>query len=153
MNAVEKIVSYLAGLTLAAFTAIILIEVLFRYYLHIPLSWPNELSILLFQWMVFLGAPVALRRGLHFTIEVVVLMLPKLVQRVLAKLAVLVALGVGMSLTVLSYQMVASTWHTTYTSLPIPVAAAFIAAMISGALIVLFCLPMLMGRRSAAATP
>jgi TRAP-type C4-dicarboxylate transport system permease small subunit len=152
INGFEKAIGYLAGLTLAAFTIIILIEVVFRYWLHIPLSWPNELSILLFQWMVFFGAPVGLRRGIHFTVDVVVVLLPTSVQRVLSKFVVLIALAVGIALTVLSYRMAISTWNTTYTSLPIPVAVSFIGAMLSGGLIVLFCFPLLWQDSRAAAT-
>jgi len=153
MNSVEKIVSVSAGAALGAFTLIISIEVLCRYWLHIPLSWTNELSILLFQWMVFLGAPVALRRGLHFTIDVAVAMLPRLLQRALVKFSVLVALAVGVAFVILGFQTAISTWHTSYTSLPMPLAVSFISAIVSGLLIVLFCLPMLLTSPSDAAAP
>jgi TRAP-type C4-dicarboxylate transport system permease small subunit len=147
MNRVERYACFLAGLTLAAFTAIVLTEVVFRYWLRIPLSWPNELSILLFQWMVFLGTPVALRRGLHFTIDIVVLVLPESVQRVLRGFSLLVAIGVGVMLIVLSYRMALSTWNTTYTALPIPAALPYIGLLICGALIVVFSLPLLLQGR------
>lgn len=143
MNRIETILSYFAGLILGAFTSIILIEVLFRYALEIPLSWPNELSILLFQWMIFLGAPVALRRGLHFTVDAVAGALPNHFQRPLIVLAGLVAFVVGLALTILSYRMAVSTWDTTYTSLPMPVGIVFIGAAVCGALMALFSIPLM----------
>lgn len=143
MNRIETALSYLAGLVLGAFTLIILIEVLFRYALEIPLSWPNELSILLFQWMIFLGAPVALRRGLHFSVEMASGAFPNRFQRPLIVLAGLTAFVVGFALTILSYRMAVSTWDTTYTSLPVPVGVVFVGSAVCGALMAIFAIPLL----------
>jgi len=149
----EKLVSYLAGLTLAAFTAIILLEVICRYWLHIALSWPAEASILLFQWMVFLAAPVALRQGLHFTVDAVVVTLPKAIQGILARLSAVVALATGATLAFYSYRMIVRSWNTTYPTLPVSASAPFIGLAVSGLLIVLFSLQLLIEQGRKVGTP
>ncbi len=135
---IETIISYLAGAILAAFTAIILLEVLFRYWLHIALTWPSEASILLFQWMVFLAAPVALRQGLHFTVDVGVKALPRPAQKLLAVISAVIAFVVGILLALYSYRMARANFDTTYPTLPISAAAPNFGLMVSGALIALF---------------
>ena len=39
--------------------------VFFRYVLHTPLPWTDELANILFVWLAMLGAAIALRRGEH----------------------------------------------------------------------------------------
>jgi TRAP-type C4-dicarboxylate transport system permease small subunit len=149
----DKIVSHLAGLTLAAFTAVILLEVVCRYWLHIALSWPSEASILLFQWMVFLAAPVALRQGLHFTVDALVVTLPEVMQRILAVLAAAVALATGITLAFYGYRMILRSWDTTYPTLPVSAATPFIGLALSGVLIGLFALQSLVEQGRKASTP
>src|ERR1700722_2252421 len=91
LDGLEVVIESVLGALMCAFTLIILLDVVFRYCLHVPLAWPAELSILLFQWMVFLGTPVALRRGLHFHVEAFVAWLPPNPRKMFA---LLVAVGI-----------------------------------------------------------
>jgi len=61
----------IAGLVLAA--------VVFRYILNDPLTWSEELIIVLFGWMIFLGIANAFRVRSHIIIDVVVLFAPRVV--------------------------------------------------------------------------
>lgn len=61
--------------------------VVFRYALDDPLTWSEEMIILLFGWMVFLGIANAFRARTHIIIDVVVLFAPPAVRRVLAVLS------------------------------------------------------------------
>lgn len=104
---------------MCAFTLIILLDVIFRYCLHVPLAWPAELSILMFQWMVFLGTPVALRHGLHFHVEAFVAWLPPGLRKAFS---LLVAVGILVSACVLvavGRQLAMRTASSMYTTLPI----------------------------------
>ena len=53
MDFVEHVVGACAALLLLLFTVLILFDIVCRYWLHIPLSWPTELTVLLFQWTAF----------------------------------------------------------------------------------------------------
>jgi TRAP-type C4-dicarboxylate transport system permease small subunit len=61
----------IAGLVMAA--------VVFRYILNDPLTWSEELVIILFGWMIFLGIANAFRMRSHIIIDVVVLYAPRIV--------------------------------------------------------------------------
>jgi TRAP-type C4-dicarboxylate transport system permease small subunit len=69
----------IAGLVLAA--------VVFRYILNDPLTWSEELVIVLFGWMIFLGIANAFRVRSHIIIDVVVLFAPRVVSIAFGALA------------------------------------------------------------------
>lgn len=54
---------------LAGFTLSISVHVLLRAGFSYPLSWAQDAAVMLFVWMVFIGAPVALRKRSHFNID------------------------------------------------------------------------------------
>ena len=58
-----------AALVLAEL-GLLLTNVTFRYALHRPLVWGDELASLLFIWLAMLGAVIALRRGEHMRLTV-----------------------------------------------------------------------------------
>lgn len=49
---------------------LLLTNVTFRYVLHTPLVWGDELASLLFIWLAMLGAVIALQRGEHMRLTV-----------------------------------------------------------------------------------
>lgn len=46
------------------------LQVLTRNVLHIPMIWTGDVAQLLFAWLIFIGAALGLRRGVHYTVEV-----------------------------------------------------------------------------------
>lgn len=87
MDGLERTLGALAGLGLAGFVVIILIDVIFREILLKPLFAPSELSVCLFIWSTMLAAAVAARRNSHFVIDFLPQTLPRPVESTLAILA------------------------------------------------------------------
>lgn len=58
------------------------IGVFWRYVLHNPLPWPNELGMFLLLWLAFLGASLANKDDGHYKISILYNALPEKVQRV-----------------------------------------------------------------------
>jgi tripartite ATP-independent transporter DctM subunit len=54
-----------AAVLVVAEIVLLLANVTYRYVLHDPLMWGDELASLLFIWLAMLGAVIALRRGEH----------------------------------------------------------------------------------------
>lgn len=71
----------------AVVATLVCAAVVFRYVLDDPLTWSEELIILLFGWMVFLGIANAFRARTHIIIDVVVLFAPPALRRLLAVVA------------------------------------------------------------------
>jgi TRAP-type C4-dicarboxylate transport system permease small subunit len=79
-----KGVDYLAAILLTIMTVVVFLQVLFRYWLHLPLDWGEEVSRYLFVWSAMLGAGIATKRGGHFGIDFLVKILPPVAQKVIA---------------------------------------------------------------------
>lgn len=65
-RALELVLATVVALTSLA----ILLQVFCRYVLNAPFSWPEEFAVLLFGWMILLGAAVVQRRDGHISIDV-----------------------------------------------------------------------------------
>jgi TRAP-type C4-dicarboxylate transport system permease small subunit len=74
---------YLGGLIMLTITGIVIYAVVMRYYFSAPPRWGEPLALLLFAWLVFIGAAHATLTGGNVAVEVLLRSLPKGVQRVL----------------------------------------------------------------------
>lgn len=72
------IAGLLAATVVVAFTAVI-----FRYALGSALSWSFEVSLALLTYITFLGAYLALRKGAHLKVDLLVKRLPRLPQGII----------------------------------------------------------------------
>jgi TRAP-type C4-dicarboxylate transport system permease small subunit len=57
---------HLCALLMAVLSVIVFLGVFSRYVLNDPWQWTEEAARITFIWVVFLGASVGVRRGLHF---------------------------------------------------------------------------------------
>ena len=57
---------------LVAMCVVAAVQVVGRYLLASPPAWTEEMATLLFAWLVFVGASLALKRNEHFALDVVV---------------------------------------------------------------------------------
>jgi tripartite ATP-independent transporter DctM subunit len=65
-------VDWAAGALVLADILVLLAGVVFRFVLHQPLVWSDELASMLFIWLAMLGAVIALRRGEHMRMTALV---------------------------------------------------------------------------------
>jgi TRAP-type C4-dicarboxylate transport system permease small subunit len=138
MNFVEHVVAACAALFLLIFTILILVDIACRYWLHIPLSWPTELTVLLFQWTAFLGAAVALRRGSHFGLDLVVSAVPQTMRSILRWAILGLTLVANLLLISVSLDMIAQQKFSSYPTLPVSHASAYYGLLISACVMAVF---------------
>lgn len=137
----DAVTGYLAALLLMAFTVIILVDVVFRYWIQIPLTWPAESSVLLFQWSVFLGAALAVHRRVHFGLDLAVRLLPAPLRRAAEGFGLAVVVVAAVLLVVLGIDMTRRAWPSLYPTLPLSHGVAYLGVAVSGALMLVFVLP------------
>lgn len=89
MDGLERLLGAVAGLTLAGFVGVVLIDVIFREALAKPLFAPSEISVCLFIWSTMLAAAVAARRQAHFVIDFLPENLPPRLNKILETIAAL----------------------------------------------------------------
>jgi TRAP-type C4-dicarboxylate transport system permease small subunit len=71
-QALKKPVESMCGLLMVLITLVIFLQVISRYVFQHPFDWPEELARFLFVWVALLGAALALKRGVHFSIDALV---------------------------------------------------------------------------------
>ncbi|RLB01211.1 MAG: TRAP transporter small permease [Deltaproteobacteria bacterium] len=59
----------------------LLIAIFFRYVVGQALSWPEELSMLLFAWLVLLASSLGVREGFHVRLTVIFNRFPPLLRK------------------------------------------------------------------------
>ncbi len=69
---VGHLVEFPAAMLVLAEVGVLLMGVIWRYALHRPLIWSDELASILFLWLAMLGSVVALRRGEHMRMTAMV---------------------------------------------------------------------------------
>jgi tripartite ATP-independent transporter DctM subunit len=90
---VGMLVEIPAALLVAAEVVVLLMGVIWRYLLHTPLVWSDELASILFLWLAMLGSIVALRRGEHMRMTAIVGKLPRHLRAFLDLIAIAAALA------------------------------------------------------------
>jgi TRAP-type C4-dicarboxylate transport system permease small subunit len=133
-NPVEKICMVLV----VALAVVVFLQVFNRFVLKAPLAWSEDLAMLLFQWVAFLGAAVGVKRTRHFGIELVV---KKLSAKARHGVEILIPWIMGLvALTMITegYKLVLFNKNRIYASMDLSYIWAYSAIPVSGVLIIIF---------------
>src|SRR5450755_4876577 len=68
---------YLSGFVLALDVLVVFVAVIYRYFLHDPVDWAEEIARALMVMQVFFGAATVLGRGRHVGIDSFRALFPK----------------------------------------------------------------------------
>jgi TRAP-type C4-dicarboxylate transport system permease small subunit len=110
LAAIDRGIEWLVATIFATIVVIALLQVFQRYALNASLSWSEEAQIFGHIWIVFLGIPIAYRRGAHLYIETFCDMLPPRARTMFNLLVELTWAAFAVSLMVLGW-MVARIAH------------------------------------------
>lgn len=88
----ERLVEWLMGLALAVMVVLVFGNVVLRYAFSSGIAWAEEISRLMFVWLIFLGAILALRQHAHLGMEMLQAMLPPPLRRACAVISHLLML-------------------------------------------------------------
>ena len=75
-DSLSRISKWLLVIIGAAMSLIVLLQVFFRFVIYVPFPWSEELARYLMIWMGMLGSFLAMRRGRHIGVTVIVERLP-----------------------------------------------------------------------------
>jgi len=73
----ERLVEWLMALALAIMVVLVFGNVVLRYAFNSGLAWAEEVARLMFVWLIFLGAILALRHHAHIGVEMLQQRLPR----------------------------------------------------------------------------
>lgn len=132
---VERVFLTIATLLFAIFIFSIIYQVFARSIMSWSVRWTDEIALMCFIWSIFLGAAVALRRGMHYVIDVLPagMVTPTNVLRLFGTLAciplIYVMIYYGQIFADLGWRQrsVAMQWPLFYIRVSMPIAGAAMA--------------------------
>ena len=119
-NVIRWVTEIPAAVLVIAEILLLLANVFFRYVLHAPLMWGDELASLLFIWLAMLGAVIALRRNEHMRLTTFIAKMPKRRQIFLDTFASMIVLFLMLILVHPAWEYVVEEWVITTPALEIP---------------------------------
>lgn len=134
----SNIVEGVAALLVVALAVVVFLQVFNRFVLKAPLAWSEDLAMLLFQWVSFLGAAIGVKRMRHFGIELVVKKFPETIRH---KIELLVPFIIGMvAFTMITegLKLIDVNRYRIYSSMDLSYVWTFLAIPVSGGLILLY---------------
>lgn len=114
-----RMTEYVAGAVLAVDVVVVFVSVIFRYFLHDPFDWAEEVARALMVIQVFFGAATVLARSQHVGVDLFRGMLPARWQPALIQLGSWIIVGVSGSLFASSCELLVDSYNMT-TSIGLP---------------------------------
>jgi TRAP-type C4-dicarboxylate transport system permease small subunit len=136
-------VEWVCILLLVVVSLDLLLGVYSRYVLERTFTWYDEIARACFIWLVFLGAAVAVKRGAHFGLHMLVDGLPPRLKRAASVLTPLAIIAFSLALIVQGWKLVALGQFQTTAVMGMPVSWIYLAMPAGGVLMILYSLPAL----------
>ena len=137
LDALDRGAEWLVAAIFAVIVCIALLQVFHRFALNSSLSWSEEAQIFGHIWIVFLGIPIAYRRGAHLYIETFCDMLPALPRAAFNLAVELTWAAFAVSLMILGF-MVARVAHLQESpGLELPMSYPYAGMVVGGAYLLL----------------
>jgi TRAP-type C4-dicarboxylate transport system permease small subunit len=86
---INRVTEVFLVIVLSAMAITILLQVLFRYVLNLPLFWTEELARYCLVWSSLLGSAVAVKRGRHIAVAILIERFPPDLRRGLTIIALI----------------------------------------------------------------
>src|ERR1700676_5372476 len=128
---------YLSGIVLALDVLIVFVAVIYRYFLHDPVDWAEEIARALMIMQVFFGAATVLGRERHVGIDTLRGLLPRRWGPALIQLCSWIIVGVSLALLVSSCELFADSREQT-TSFGLPQIIFVLPVLIGSLVMTLF---------------
>ncbi|AJD92744.1 tripartite ATP-independent periplasmic transporter DctQ component [Jeotgalibacillus malaysiensis] len=96
---------FIASIMMVVLTIVVFGEVLSRYVFDLPLVFSNELTLLLFPWVIFIAAIAVTKNEGHLSINFFRSLMPKAVQRWMFAFSKLVMLFFSVYMSFSAYRM------------------------------------------------
>ncbi|UQZ89157.1 C4-dicarboxylate ABC transporter permease [Deltaproteobacteria bacterium Smac51] len=99
--------STLVTVSLMLMIIVVFLQVFFRYVVHYSLPWSEELARYLMTWVVFIGASMGAREGVHIGVAAFVNIMPKAFQKFDIIFSGLCSVAFGLAMSYVGYLAIA----------------------------------------------
>lgn len=133
-----NIVEGTAAILVVTLAVVVFLQVFNRYVLKTPLAWSEDLAMLLFQWVAFLGAAIGVKRMRHFGIELVVKLLPEKIRHRIELLVPIIMGVVALMMITEGMKLLSFNRNRFYSTMNLSYTWPYLAIPVSGCLIILY---------------
>jgi TRAP-type C4-dicarboxylate transport system permease small subunit len=137
-KAFDNLIEGACALLMVALVVVVFIQVFNRFVLQAPLAWSEDLAMLLFQWVVFVGAALGVKRMRHFGIELVVRQFSEHWRHRIELVAPLVMLVVAVVMIFQGYAILTLNINRTFATMDLSYTWAFLPIPVGGILIIIY---------------
>jgi TRAP-type C4-dicarboxylate transport system permease small subunit len=137
-NAFDSLIEWACAILMVALAVVVFIQVFNRFILQTPLAWSEDLAMLLYQWVVFVGAALGVKRMRHFGIELVVKQFPERWRRRIELVTPLVMLVVALVMIIQGWTILGFNRTRTFSTMDLSYTWAFLPIPLSGVLIIVY---------------
>jgi TRAP-type C4-dicarboxylate transport system permease small subunit len=134
----DSIIEAACVIAVVALTVIVCLQVFNRFVLKTPLAWSEDMAMLLFQWVVFLGAALGVKRLRHFGIELVVRHFPERLRHAVELLTPIVMATVALVMIFQGWAILGLNRTRIFSSMDLTYTWAFLPIPLSGVLILIY---------------
>jgi TRAP-type transport system small permease protein len=134
----DRFIEAACAMAVVALTVTVSLQVFNRFVLKTPLAWSEDLAMLLFQWVVFLGAALGVKRLRHFGIELVVRRFPERVRHRVELLTPAVMAIVALVMIVQGWTLLTFNRNRTFPTMDLTYTWAFLPIPLAGVLILIY---------------
>ena len=135
-KAFDNLIEGVCAILMVALAVVVFIQVFNRFVLQTPLAWSEDLAMLLYQWVVFVGAALGVKRMRHFGIELVVRQFPERWRHRIELVTPLVMLVVAVVMVVQGYTLLTLNRTRIYATMDLSYTWAFLPIPLGGLLII-----------------
>ena len=136
----SNLVEWIAACLVVALAVVVFLQVFNRFVLKTPLAWSEDLAMLLFQWVAFLGAAVGVKRMRHFGIELLVRNLSEKARHRIELLVPPLMAVLAITMVTEGIKLINVNRFRVYSSMDLSYVWPFLAIPVSGCLILLYLL-------------
>ncbi|MCI6886917.1 MAG: TRAP transporter small permease [Lachnospiraceae bacterium] len=135
-NLVLRAEEVLAGCMLCLIAVLVFWSAIART-VGMPVNWAQDISLLAFAWLTFIGSDIIIKTGNLIRIDMVVNLFPKSIQKILTLIFDLMMLLFLLVLIVYGFILVSQSWNRTFNTLKLSYAWCTLAVP-GGALLMFF---------------
>lgn len=144
----EHLEEVLIGIFSFIMVVVIALQIFMRYIMDNSLSWSEELARYCFIWLVYLGISLAVKKGRHMSVEILLVVLKGKAKIILNIISNLLFLSFAMFAVFYGYEisMKLLTWGQSSPALNLPVGLVYLATPVGMGLTAIRLLQQIIGQ-------
>ncbi|MDR1534810.1 MAG: TRAP transporter small permease [Planctomycetota bacterium] len=143
-----KGISFFLFVFMSILIIVTFLQVFFRFVVHFPAVWTEEVARMSFAWLIFLGSAVAVREGTHLTLDMLAAALPPRLRSIPRYWVLFLVLALSGVVSYAGASYCVRSAGKTAVTLPIPSNCVYLAVPVSGTIMIFFALEKLISFRA-----